>query len=104
MLQLVGVEGRCLAIDLADVTPTISNDAATQAPFQANSRTVISWDKNDLEDLGCATMCLPCTVAQMSRHTANYDAYEAVCCSKTGLPDGVRVSQLAKKGDSDYLI
>lgn len=43
----------------------------------------------DLEDLCCATCCLPCSVSQMSRHTGNYDEYEAVCCSRTGLPDGV---------------
>jgi Cys-rich protein (TIGR01571 family) len=47
----------------------------------------------DLEDLFCASCCMPCTVSQMSRHTANYDDYEAVCCSKSGLPDGVRVNQ-----------
>jgi Cys-rich protein (TIGR01571 family) len=47
----------------------------------------------DLEDVCCATLCLPCSVGQMQRHTANYDDYEAVCCSKTGLPNGVRVNQ-----------
>lgn len=47
----------------------------------------------DLEDICCAALCLPFTVSQMARHTANYDDYEAVCCSKTGLPDGVRVNQ-----------
>ena len=47
----------------------------------------------DLEDVCCAALCLPCTVGQMQRHTANYDDYEAVCCSKTGLPNGVRVNQ-----------
>jgi Cys-rich protein (TIGR01571 family) len=54
---------------------------------------------HDLEDVVLATTCLPCTVGQMSRHTANYDDYEAVCCSKTGLPDGVRVNQSRKEGD-----
>lgn len=44
---------------------------------------------SDLEDLCCATCCLPCSISQMSRHTGNYDEYEAVCCSRTGLPDGV---------------
>jgi len=48
---------------------------------------------NDLEDICYSTWCLCCTVAQMSRHTANYDDYEAVCCSKSGLPDGVRVNR-----------
>jgi Cys-rich protein (TIGR01571 family) len=47
----------------------------------------------DLEDLCCAVTCLPCSVAQMARHTANYHNYEAVCCSKTGLPDGVKVDR-----------
>lgn len=47
----------------------------------------------DLEDLCCAVTCLPCAVAQMARHTANYNTYEAVCCSKTGLPDGVKVDK-----------
>jgi Cys-rich protein (TIGR01571 family) len=48
----------------------------------------------DLEDICCAVWCLPCTVCHMARHTADYDEYEAVCCSKTGLPDGVRVSEM----------
>ena len=51
----------------------------------------------DLEDVCCAALCLPCTVGQMQRHTANYDDYEAVCCSKTGLPNGVRVNQETAK-------
>jgi len=58
----------------------------------------------DLEDLCCATMCLSCTVCQMARHTANYDDYEAVCCSKTGLPDGVRVNQTSGKESDGYVV
>ena len=57
----------------------------------------------DLEDLFCATVCLPCTVGQMARHTANYDAYEAVCCSKTGLPKGVRVTESVEK-EAGYVV
>jgi Cys-rich protein (TIGR01571 family) len=59
----------------------------------------------DLEDVVCASTCLPCTVAQMARHTANYNDYEAVCCSKTGLPDGVKVKHTVHMKDeeqSDY--
>lgn len=41
----------------------------------------------DLEDCCCATFCLPCTICQMARHTANYAKYEAACCSETGLED-----------------
>lgn len=59
----------------------------------------------DLEDVMCSSTCLPCTVAQMARHTANYDNYEAVCCSKTGLPDGVKVKHTAvMKEDDPYLV
>ena len=58
----------------------------------------------DLEDICCATWCLPCSVCHMARHTANYDEYEAVCCSKTGLPDGVRVNDLNTKDAEFYLV
>jgi Cys-rich protein (TIGR01571 family) len=58
----------------------------------------------DLEDLCCATLCLPCTVSQMSRHTANYDDYEAVCCSETGLPDGVRVEKGFDEETNAYVV
>jgi Cys-rich protein (TIGR01571 family) len=58
----------------------------------------------DLEDLCCATFCLPCTISQMARHTANYNDYEAVCCSKSGLPDGVKVNQQAVKNNETYVV
>jgi len=38
------------------------------------------------EDFLCAFCCSCCTVAQMARHTTNYDTYRGVCCSETGLP------------------
>jgi len=60
----------------------------------------------DLEDVVCSTFCLPCVVGQMHRHTANYDEYEGLLCSKTGLPDGVGVHE--KNGEptkqSPYLV
>jgi Cys-rich protein (TIGR01571 family) len=63
---------------------------------------------NDLEDLCCATCCLPCSISQMSRHTGNYDEYEAVCCSRTGLPDGIgeheRASLRRSHGPSSYVV
>eukprot|EP00977_Amphora_coffeiformis_P018407 scaffold6456_cov147-Amphora_coffeaeformis.AAC.4 len=58
----------------------------------------------DLEDIMCASTCLPCTVAQMSRHTANYDDYEAVCCSRSGLPDGVMVRHTPDMKEEDQCI
>jgi len=41
------------------------------------------------EDLCCALCCSFCTVAQMGRHTTDYDTYHSACCSKTGLPDHI---------------
>lgn len=39
-----------------------------------------------LEDAACA-FCVPCcTVAQLSRHTADFGTYHGACCSETGLP------------------
>ena len=38
------------------------------------------------EDAVCAVYCGCCTIMQMSRHTADYDTYEAQCCSEDGLP------------------
>jgi PLAC8 family len=38
------------------------------------------------EDVCCSIFC-PCfVVAQMMRHTADYDSYRGQCCSETGLP------------------
>lgn len=38
------------------------------------------------EDFCCAAWCGPCAVAQMARHTADYETYAGVCCSETGVP------------------
>ena len=43
------------------------------------------------EDYLFATFCMPCTICQMGRHTADFDRYRAVCCSGTGLPAKVDV-------------
>lgn len=37
------------------------------------------------EDCCCAYWCTCCTVAQMARHTGDYDTYAARCCTKTGM-------------------
>lgn len=39
-----------------------------------------------MEDCCCAFWCQCCNIAQMARHTADYDTYSAKCCSDTGLP------------------
>lgn len=38
------------------------------------------------EDCMCATFCMPCTICQMGRHTADFDTYRGTCCTKSGLP------------------
>jgi Cys-rich protein (TIGR01571 family) len=38
----------------------------------------------DLEDCCCATFCMPCTICQMSRHTASYNDHEGICCNARG--------------------
>lgn len=43
------------------------------------------------EDYLCATFCMPCTICQMGRHSADFDRYRAVCCSGTGLPSKIDV-------------
>ena len=43
------------------------------------------------EDYLCATFCMPCTICQMGRHSADFDRYRAVCCSGTGLPAKIDV-------------
>ncbi|KAL7575943.1 hypothetical protein ACA910_000739 [Epithemia clementina (nom. ined.)] len=59
----------------------------------------------DLEDVVCSLFCLPFVVCQMQRHTANYEEYNAVCCSKTGLPDGVGVhADQIEKSSSAFLV
>ena len=58
----------------------------------------------DLEDVVCSSFCLPCVVCQMQRHTANYNEYKAVCCSKTGLPDGVGVHQDHQERSPSFLV
>mmetsp|Transcript_34519 Transcript_34519/g.101448 ORF Transcript_34519/g.101448 Transcript_34519/m.101448 type:complete len:280 (+) Transcript_34519:84-923(+) len=39
------------------------------------------------EDCCCVFFCNCCTVAQMARHTADYEQRRAVCCTSTGMPD-----------------
>ena len=52
---------------------------------------------HDLEDCCCATFCLPFSLAQMARHTADYSEYEGVCCNDTGLPDSYDVGGTGSK-------
>lgn len=38
-----------------------------------------------IEDALVALACQPCSAAQLARHTADYETYDAVCCTSTGL-------------------
>mmetsp|Transcript_33475 Transcript_33475/g.47533 ORF Transcript_33475/g.47533 Transcript_33475/m.47533 type:complete len:147 (+) Transcript_33475:239-679(+) len=40
------------------------------------------------EDCCCAFFCTCCTVAQIARHTGEYETYPANCCTETGHPKG----------------
>lgn len=40
-----------------------------------------------VEDCCCVFFCNCCAVAQMARHTADYNQKRAVCCTSNGLPD-----------------
>ena len=37
------------------------------------------------EDLCCSMFCSCCVVAQMARHTGEYETYKGTCCSETGM-------------------
>jgi Cys-rich protein (TIGR01571 family) len=39
------------------------------------------------QDFLCAICCNPCTIAQMMRHTTDYDTYVSKCCTATGVPN-----------------
>lgn len=43
------------------------------------------------EDTILSLFCTPCVLAQMGRHTADYDTYAARACTKTGLSDHIEV-------------
>lgn len=40
------------------------------------------------EDCCCSFWCTCCTLAQMQRHTGEYETYPGVCCTTTGHPSG----------------
>ena len=42
-----------------------------------------------LDDILVSVWCPPCSLAQMGRHTGEYETYRALCCSETGLPNHV---------------
>ena len=55
-----------------------------------------------IEDCFCATFCMPCTICQMGRHTADFDTYRATCCTNTGLPRQVELAPVSFHEDDQY--
>jgi Cys-rich protein (TIGR01571 family) len=60
----------------------------------------------DLEDCCCATFCMPCTICQMSRHTASYNDHVGICCSARGYRISNRGKSLLRHngGSSNYVV
>jgi len=54
-----------------------------------NPRCSFPEERYVVEDYCLPVLCLPCTISQMSRHTAMYETYEGKFMSTTGLPDHV---------------
>lgn len=64
--------------------PTLSKTIPNDHP-----RCRFSEDYYVVEDYCLPIVCGPCTISQMSRHTAMYETYEGVYTSATGLPPHV---------------
>lgn len=58
---------------------------------------------HDLEDCCCATFCLPCTLCQMGRHTADYTESDGVCCNDTGLVDAYTTTSKQKNANKQVV-
>ena len=74
-------------VNVAMVAFAIYSTAATRAAIR--EKYMIREQRcYDLEDFVCATFCMPFTICQMARHTADYTKHEAKCCTETGLEEG----------------
>mmetsp|Transcript_13364 Transcript_13364/g.20263 ORF Transcript_13364/g.20263 Transcript_13364/m.20263 type:complete len:136 (+) Transcript_13364:2-409(+) len=69
--------------------------SATRASIRAKYY-IPEYQCYDVEDVMCATFCMPCTICQMGRHTADYDTYVGLCCSRTGMPGHVELPPTPK--------
>lgn len=86
-------------LDLNDAIPIISFNVfmylltvivVTNTRKQVREKCEISDDCPG-EDLCKTITFMPCTIAQMGRHTADYENFPGYCCSKTGLPENVSI-------------
>ena len=60
--------------------------------FIRNKYSIRERNCQNCEDCCCVFWCSCCTVAQIARHTADYETYAARCCSETGLPHNVQLT------------
>jgi Cys-rich protein (TIGR01571 family) len=58
--------------------------------------------RGDLEDIVYTAACMPCSVAQMGRHTISYDEHRGLCCSDTGLEEGIEADITARPHIGSY--
>lgn len=57
----------------------------------------------DLEDCCCATFCMPCTICQMSRHTASYEHVGAACFTPNGLVGNAGSGKIGGNSSDIYM-
>lgn len=58
----------------------------------------------DLNDIMYASMCMPCVISQMGRHTVSYEEHKGIFCTDTGLEPGVNVDFAARDHHGSYRI
>lgn len=94
---LLSMESGGWLIFIIQLTPLIIFDICFLLYFlvvavkaRAFVRHVYKLDDSPLEDTVASVCCLCCSIAQMGRHTADYETYRAMCCSGTGLPSQVQ--------------
>jgi Cys-rich protein (TIGR01571 family) len=58
----------------------------------------------DMEDIVTVATCMPCSIAQMGRHTINYEEHTAFWCSDTGLEEGIEADITARPHMGSYRI
>jgi len=51
------------------------------------------------EDYVYALFCSCCVTSQMARHTADYESYDAICCSGDGLSDDARIDPICEMNE-----
>ena len=77
--------GALVAINLGTLCFTVY--AVVKTRRAVRERYGIPSACGNVEDAAFAIFCMPCTITQIGRHTADFETHRAVCCSKTGVSD-----------------